>query len=745
MNRPIDIIIPVYRGLKDVQDCLNSVYQSKQQTSYELIVIDDCSPEPEVSAYLKEEAQKGQFTLLINEENLGFVATVNRGMQLHLDRDVLLLNSDTIVANDWLDRIYKAAYAEERVGTVTPFSNNATICSYPSFCNDNQLPSNTSLTHLDSLFAACNNGQAIDIPTGIGFCMYITRSCLEDVGYFDVETFGKGYGEENDFCQRAIKAGWKNRFALDTFVQHTGNVSFGDEHNELKHSALGKLTKRHPHYERDVHLHIAEDPAKRARVSVWLASLIHSEQPIVIHVTHNRGGGTLRFVEELSKELKHSTYSLMLMPSTQKPGYLVLTHVRVSSEGLTPIESEYSLYFEAQNQQRLLLSILKQLPLASFHFHHMLGLPDWLISVPKQLNLPWFVALHDFYFACDSISLTDNDDMFKGQSTEAVLLDSSAALDDSPARQQWRQRFIPLLEGATRCFAPSRDAASRLKYYFPNANIVTQYHQKGQHFSADFFPSPIKAKQENETLNVIVVGALSRIKGADLLEKTALYCKQHHLNVDFELIGYGYRDLITKGKSNLHVHGRYQESELLSLLESRKAEGKADLVWFTALWPETYSYTLSSAIEAKLPILAPNVGAFSERLFQRPESWIIPWTWQAEQVAELLRNISKEGSKFSQLEALNSKIEPAKQDFSYYSDYLSLCKKPDIRPISPQQLASWLQKTHPLLDGKPTFKQALRKHLLSSLYYLRSAPILRPIARCIPQRLQRRVKDRLSK
>ena len=86
---PVNIIIPVYRGLKDVQDCLESVYSANYKTPYEIIVIDDCSPEPAVSAYLKEEADKNNFTLLINEENLGFVATVNRGMQLHPERDVL--------------------------------------------------------------------------------------------------------------------------------------------------------------------------------------------------------------------------------------------------------------------------------------------------------------------------------------------------------------------------------------------------------------------------------------------------------------------------------------------------------------------------------------------------------------------------------------------------------------------------------------------------------------------------------
>ena len=739
----IDIIVPVYRGLKDVQDCLNSLYASPQKTPYELIVIDDCSPEPAVSAYLKEEAEKGLFTLLINEENLGFVATVNRGMQQHLDRDVLLLNSDTIVANDWLDRIYQSAYRQEQVGTVTPFSNNATICSYPKFCEDNALPSHTSLAHLDSLFAQVNSGQSVAIPTGVGFCMYIRRQCLEEVGYFDVETFGKGYGEENDFCQRAIKAGWTNLFALDVFVQHTGNVSFGDEHNELKHGALGKLVKHHPNYERDVHIHIAEDPAKQARSSVWLASLLTSEQPLVIHVSHNRGGGTLRFVEELSHEIAHQAHSLLLMPSKLKPGFMVLTEVRVSAEGLTPIESEYSLYFNSENQKKLLISTLKELPIAGFHFHHMVDLPDWVMSVPKQLNKQWAVTLHDFYFACESISLTDYNDKFVGQTTADVIVSSEAAFDDNSARQAWRSRFEPLLNGAVRCFTPSRDATSRLAHYFPKAHFTTQYHQQAAHFAAHYFPAPLPPKAD-ETLNVVVIGALSRIKGADLLERVAVLCKQQNINVEFELIGYAYRDLITKPDSHLHVNGRYKESQLSHLLEARKQSHKADLVWFTALWPETFSYTLSSAIEAKLPIIAPSVGAFSERLYGRPESWIIPWNWEAERIATLFKDIATHGSQAPELTTLSSQIAPATQDFQYRSHYLSMFAPIAPTKVSAQSVQAWLDKARPLLNGKPTFKQRLRRSLLQPLIYLHGMPMLKPLVQCIPLTWRQRIKSKLS-
>src|SRR3954471_1964274 len=132
MNPPrmIDVVVPVYGGMQATRRCLESVLANRQGSANGGVVIDDRGPEPAIAAYLDGLARDGRITLLRNERNLGFVQSVNRGMALHPERDIVLLNSDTEVANDWLDRLARAAHSDPRIATATPFSNNATICSY---------------------------------------------------------------------------------------------------------------------------------------------------------------------------------------------------------------------------------------------------------------------------------------------------------------------------------------------------------------------------------------------------------------------------------------------------------------------------------------------------------------------------------------------------------------------------------------------------------------------------------------
>ena len=268
----IDIIVPVFKGMGDTVRCIEAVLGARCVTRWQLIIINDCSPEPELQAWLRAAAQnEPRITLLENSENIGFVATVNRGMSLCDTHDVLLLNSDTEVANNWLDRLRTAAYNSDRVGTVTPFSNNATIFSYPHFCCVNEMPDGWNTTELDGLFAKNLAGQTLEVPTAVGFCMYIRRACLREVGLFDVENFGKGYGEENDFCIRAQHLGWHHLHALDTFVRHVGGVSFGEAKSAHELRAIDTLRRLHPNYESDVHNFLQRDPAAMARQSIDVA------------------------------------------------------------------------------------------------------------------------------------------------------------------------------------------------------------------------------------------------------------------------------------------------------------------------------------------------------------------------------------------------------------------------------------------------------------------------------------------
>ena len=284
----VTIIIPVYGSFADTRTCIEAVLASTYSTQAQLVVINDASPEPELVDWLNANAQR--FTLLHNEHNLGFVGTVNRGMALYPHNDIVLVNSDTEVSSDWLDRLQVAAYSHARIGSVTPFSNNATICSYPIFCEDNELPEGYTPSELDQVFAEVNAGQIVDIPTAVGFCMFIRRDCLNDTGAFDAQLFGRGYGEENEFCMRSAQRGWRHILTGDTFVYHKGGVSFAETQSEHQRHGHKVLTRLYPHYDAVIQQHIAENPARSLRFAVDAALAKRSELPVVVVVNHCRGG-----------------------------------------------------------------------------------------------------------------------------------------------------------------------------------------------------------------------------------------------------------------------------------------------------------------------------------------------------------------------------------------------------------------------------------------------------------------------
>lgn len=736
-DAPVDIIVPVYRGLADTQLCVNSVLASTCVTPWRLVILNDASPEPEVTQWLREvSAGDDRILLMENEENLGFVGTVNRGMSASAENDALLLNSDTEVANDWLDRLRQAAYGDARVASVTPFSNNATICSYPRFCEPNELPPRCDTASLDRLFADTNAGQVVDVPTGVGFCMYIRRDCLREVGLFDVEQFGKGYGEENDFCRRAADAGWRNLHALDTFVLHTGGVSFGESKSQRERDAVEKLRRLHPSYDGIVHQFVRDDPAWAARHAVDLARIRAAGLPCVLAVLHDRAGGTVRHAAELAEHLRERACFFSLTPS---PGGVWL-------ELLEP-KSGFRLEFSVPGQWGDLVDALRLLNIAHVHFHHVLGHGGDALSLGQQLGVNWDFTAHDFYAMCPQISLTGRNDRYCGEEGEGQC---DRCLDDAPAPGgltilQWRERHGALLTQARHVLAPSRDTARRFERMWPSADVRVAPHTDIARGQA--LPVPAVAPLAADApLRVVVIGALSRIKGADLLEDVASLAAKNGSSVEFHLLGHAYRTLHKQPKAALTVHGPYQEEELGDLL----AWLKPDLVWFPALWPETYSYTLSACLLAGLPVVAPDLGAFPERLSGRKWSWIHPWDatppqWLAFFEKVRLQNFMKGLPPLPHLSIAQGAADGDMGGWSYDSDYLSGVRPHgDTADVSvSDRLGRPFLEAHRPGGGKGLERQRrlLKQGALTALVRLRALPGLRALSRSIPLRWQTRIKS----
>jgi GT2 family glycosyltransferase/glycosyltransferase involved in cell wall biosynthesis len=615
-ERKVDVIVPVYRGLQETLDCIHSALAAVNDKPAELIVINDLSPDPELTKQLRVLARTCPLTLLENDQNLGFVGTVNRGMQLHPERDVILLNSDTVVPSGWIDRLHRAAYKEKNIGTVTPFSNNATICSFPRMNADNDLPPGISLDELDDAAEAANAGVAVDIPTAVGFCMYIKRDALSEVGYFNQELFGKGYGEENDFCLRAANLGWRHVLACDLFVEHRGSVSFLGDKDLLVTQNLGTLGRLYPEYGHTIQRFISQDPIAAARRGLAMSLLRAQVARAMLFVMHTLGGGATRAANDLAEQLRDEDQRVLILWSARKDKW------RLSCYG-EPFEIDYAFPHEFES----LISDLRELGVWHVHYHQTIHFPDDVWKLAGLLNVEYDVTVHDYAHICPRVNLIDDTGRYCGEPAadvcdrciefncpypgiEPVFEARGGTIAD------WRRFSAESFQEARRIFAPSEDAGARLLRYFNLPNLVVQPHPEQEHKIR-----PVMGRAD-DTVSVAVIGAIGPHKGFETLLACARSAHIAGLPLKFVVIGYTCDDAAIIKYKNVIITGKYDHAELELLLNRHQCQ----LAAFFSVWPETYSYTLSEAWRAGLYPVTFDIGATAERVRQTGYGRIIPFT-----------------------------------------------------------------------------------------------------------------------
>jgi GT2 family glycosyltransferase len=259
---PLTIIVPVYGAAAELAACLGSLEETVGR-AVPVLVADDASPGADVSHVIASAARGGlDLQHVRRERNLGFVGNVNRALRECAPHDAVLLNSDTLTTPGWLEALRRCAASDARIATITPWSNNAEICSVPDFCRSAPIPDDLAAV---AAAAAAAPAEYPDLPTGVGFCLFLRRAALEAIGDFDQATFGRGYGEENDFCLRAEAHGWRNVLCDDAYVAHRGGASFGPVGLAPGGENLARLNARYPGYNARIAEFILQDPLRPLR------------------------------------------------------------------------------------------------------------------------------------------------------------------------------------------------------------------------------------------------------------------------------------------------------------------------------------------------------------------------------------------------------------------------------------------------------------------------------------------------
>jgi len=680
----LDIIVPVFSGEEAVRKCLDALFASDALQLADVILVDDASPESVISSYLRQWAERPGVTLLVHEENKGFVNSVNEAARIHPDRDFVILNADTEVSSDWLQRLQAHADGDSQVATVTPISNNATIASYPRMGTENELPRGMGTATLDAIFSRVNEAESVGMPTGIGFCIWVRRTAWAAAGGFD-ETFGRGYGEEVDFCCKLARDGWKHMLATDVFVFHQGGVSFGEAAVERKRLAQEIVDNRYPEFSEAVQSWIREDPAMPHRLRVDFARHNARSGPRWLFVSHNYGGGVQQHIDDLAALIRDELDGSVWLLQPRDDASVRLRWLDESADLDIPIPHDHllqaaKLFVDHFGIQRL-------------HFHHFAGLPQAVLKLPEHLGIPFDVSFHDFHSVCPQTHFITREGRFCGRPDQK---ECGSCVADRPNSwgldiDAWRTLFEEWLKTADRCICPANSVRDIFTGYFPSLSIEVWPHPERslQIFEGHLERSLLRRK-------FALIGSLSDLKGLHRLRQIARDSLDSDAPIEFVVLGPTLAPLGVDAPSNITVTGQFLYGELAHLLARERPDG----VLFLSIVPETYNYALSAALVTNLPIVALDAGALGERLRDVDGATVLPLDASNEMILDTLE---QSVSAYKINAELPKRIDPRTSPADYVMALNQPLGYPEIPEFEPSAQLDWAvtqKKTSPPLQPK---------------------------------------------
>jgi GT2 family glycosyltransferase/glycosyltransferase involved in cell wall biosynthesis len=685
-QRPaVDIVVPIHNAASDLRRCVESVL-AHSDGDYRMLLIDDASTDAEVGACLRDIAsrQLPHVAISANETNLGFTLTANRGMEMaRREADIVLLNSDTQVTPGWLEALARCASADAAIGTITPFSNNAEICSLPRFCQNNPWPAGRDAGLMAKALELAAAPIYPELPTGVGFCLYIRRALLDAIGGFD-PVFGLGYGEENDLCLRAVGAGYRNVLCEDAFVLHLGARSFGDRRSDLVERNLRLLLERHPRYLDLVRDFIRADPLKPMReLAATHYRILCERLPGVLHVLHGHGGGSEYHVRGLTiaSRAAFRHYLLIAIGDTWQ--------LEEHDEGLVRTYNFRCLAGEAPED--LLGGICARFSIGLIHLHNISGCRDEVIGALTNLGIPYGYTVHDLDFACPTITLLDARGRYCGAVTERSACQSCLAAQDAYAAVdigEWRRKHGALLDRASFVIAPTRWAADVLRSYFPQRRVEVIAHGSSTGMDRPDAVRDCLTLPDDGRPVIAVLGAIGPAKGSRRLERLVELTRERALPLRWVLIGY-----LDRGRKPWQsddgvfaMHGPYDSRTLPELFEHYRVR----LVAYPSVCPETFSFTLSEAWAAGRPAIVPPTGALADRVAETGAGFVLTQEeWSSEErmlerMAGLLaaenRAVLEAAATRARAVRLPTLAEMGRRTVSVYGDALRNAAPAHVRP-----------------------------------------------------------------
>ena len=498
--------------------------------------------------------------------------------------------------------------------------------------------------------------QYPDLCVAVGFCMGIKRELINKIGLFDAETFERGYGEENDFCLRAEQMGYRNVLCDDTYIYHTGSVSFGSQARaDLAHAHELILIDRYPKQMEACAAYCAANPLKPIQENVKLHMRAENGRKNVLLLVQrdfredafDHIGGTQFHVKDLALELRKECNVFVLARDRE---YLQLTiYAKDTQDTLRFYIGPAHTYNKIRDevQRRVYEAVLDGFHIDIVHIQNTYQLSLDLYFEAKKRGLPLFCTLHDYYYLCPCLQMLDtNNELCLGRQTKEecarCLAQRRQISTNVPYRENWIKDHEEALMLCDRIFLPSESIQQIMMSTYPKVADKMVVIPHGLDLSI-FHKVEKMPKENGAALNVAFVGGISPAKGSKLVTDVI---KNGSKDIQWTIIGgVGDNELFLMERKNLKKTNWYTREELADKLQ----EYKIDLVCILSVFPETFCYTLSEVTACGIPCLALDVAAVGERMKQMNIGWLLPGNATSTDILKKLEELKNDPEQVRQM------------------------------------------------------------------------------------------------
>lgn len=615
----ITLVLPVYNAAEMLRTLLNSL-ETGTDLPWHLIVVEDCSTDPTIRPLLESWAQaqpEGRVNLLLNDKNLGFVGSANRGLKEAAARGkhVVLLNSDIILPARWASRLIAPLLTGTNVASVTPLSNNAEIFTAPHICHPvavNRAQSDA----LDAIAARIPESAPLpSAPTGVGFCMAININALRARPSFDT-AFGRGYGEEVDWCQSLRARGWQHLCQPRLFVNHLGSGSFtSPTRNTLVARHHRIITRRYPAFDEDVQRFIQSDPLLTPRLMLALGWLgLQGEVPV--YLAHSLGGGAeIALQESLRAHRDRGEGAVVLRVGGTARWRLELYAEGGQTTGETDDTATINTLLKLLPRRRVIYS-------CAVGDSAPLELPPLLCKWASAGRLE--VLIHDYFPLSPSYCLLNSRGHYEG-APDAGCADQAHRWQ-SQSLAVWREAWGGVMKEARQITVFSNASADLVSAAYPEVRrkIMVAPH------TLPVRPA-LCTKPPLDAPRVIgILGSIGQQKGAEIVASLSRIAARDEEMPRIVVVGT--TDPAFPLAPKTATHGPYDRKDIPAI-----AEDHGITHWLIpSIWPETFSFTTHEALATGLPVIGFDLGAQGETLRNAANGTALPLPASAAKAAEVV-------------------------------------------------------------------------------------------------------------